>query len=195
MVEGGIIIIVLLLLFRTKNGNTAIRVKRHKNYLRKAKRMHKSLSRKEPRELFYLLRSVNPYVFEELILVAFASVKFKIKRSKRYSGDGGIDGKVKVNGKWCFIQAKKYSGYINPNHVKDFKTLCDRSGKSGFFIHTGKTGKESYMSAGDSVKIISGNKLLRMFSISTQKRSFFDRGSLQREQITVLFGLKKKEDA
>jgi restriction system protein len=195
MLEGGIIILVLLLLFRTKNGNTAIRVKRHKNYLKRAKRMHRKLARKPPREVFYSLRSVNPYVFEELILVAFNAIGFKVKRSKRYSGDGGVDGKVKIDGDWYFIQAKKYSGYINPSHVKDFKALCDRSGKNGFFIHTGKTGKESYNHVGNSVKIISGNKLLRMFETTSERRSFFDRGSLQREKITVLFALKKKEDA
>jgi len=40
------------------------------------------------------LRSVNPYVFEEMILTALKQRGYPIKRNQRYSGDGGIDGQV-----------------------------------------------------------------------------------------------------
>nr|AKN37600.1 putative membrane protein [Vibrio sp. FF_291] len=188
----GLILIVVYFLVFTNKGRSTIRLRRHKRYLKAAKRTHKGLRNKRPAHMFYSLRNLNPYVFEELILVAFSSVGCKVKRSPRYSGDGGIDGKVKINGQWYFIQAKKYEGYINPSHVSEFAKICDLHKKNGFFIHTGKTGKESYNRVGGRVKIISGNNMLRMFSITSEPRSWFDRGGLQRDKIEILLSLKKE---
>jgi restriction system protein len=68
---------------------------------------------------------------------------YSIKRNKRYSGDGGIDGQV-IIGRHCYlIQAKRYTNHINPAHVQSFMLLCQQRGKRGLFVHTGKTKQKS----------------------------------------------------
>ncbi|WP_019025499.1 MULTISPECIES: restriction endonuclease [unclassified Thioalkalivibrio] len=85
------------------------------------------------------LRKIDPFTFEEMLLEAFKRAGFPIKRNKRYTGDGGIDGRVRIDGVWCFIQAKRYSSYVSAQHVRDFQALCDRMRTPGLFIHTGRT--------------------------------------------------------
>ena len=54
------------------------------------------------------LRKINPYVFEELVLDGFRSKGYGVKRNRRYSGDGGIDGRVYLDGKEYLVQCKRY---------------------------------------------------------------------------------------
>lgn len=123
-----------------------------------------------PQEQITHLRSVNPFVFEEMILTALKQRGYKIKRNKRYSGDGGIDGHVIIKNHSYLIQAKRYANHINPAHVQSFALLCKRQGKRGLFVHTGKTGKKSYQIVQFSeIEIISGDRLLNML-ISEHKR-------------------------
>jgi len=89
------------------------------------------------------LRKINPFTFEELLLSLFKENGCKIKRNKRYTGDGGIDGRFKYNGKWYLIQAKRYTNYIKSSDVSKFSTLCQTHKVRGLFIHTGKVGKAS----------------------------------------------------
>ena len=109
------------------------------------------------------LRSVNPFVFEEMILTALKKRGFKITRNKRYSGDGGIDGQVRIKNEHYLIQAKRYKNHINPAHVQTFVRLCRKRGEKGLFVHTGKTGKKSYQVVQNSdVTLISRKRLLNM---------------------------------
>ena len=111
------------------------------------------------------LRGVNPYVFEEMILSALKQRGYPIKRNKRYSGDGGIDGQAIIGSHCYLIQAKRYANHINPAHVQSFALLCKRRGKRGLFVHTGKTGQKSARIARFSeIEIISGDRLLNMFN-------------------------------
>ena len=89
------------------------------------------------------LKKIDPFVFEELLLTCFKEAGCKIKRNRRYTGDGGIDGKVWINGKQHLIQAKRYKGHIKKSHVVDFIKLCKKKRKCGFFIHTGRISRES----------------------------------------------------
>lgn len=118
-----------------------------------------------PQEQITHLRGVNPFVFEEMILTALKQRGHQIKRNKRYSGDGGIDGQVIIEGHCYLIQAKRYANHINPAHVQTFKLLCQRHGKRGLFVHTGKTGKKSYhITQFSEIEIISGERLLNMLN-------------------------------
>jgi len=118
-----------------------------------------------PQEQITHLRGVNPFVFEEMILTALRQHGYPIKRNKRYSGDGGIDGQVIIEGYCYLIQAKRYANHINPAHVQSFVRLCQRRGKRGLFVHTGKTGKKSVRIAQFSeIEIIGGDKLLNMLN-------------------------------
>lgn len=115
---------------------------------------------------YYYLRSIDPYVFEEMVLSALSRKGHKIIRNKRYSGDGGIDGKAVIDGQLTYIQSKRYRSHINPSHVQDFNKLCCDHNVRGLFIHTGKTGNKSHKIASRSshIVIISGDKLFRLFS-------------------------------
>ena len=118
--------------------------------------------------LFSYLRQIDPFAFEELILLTFKRRGFRIYRNKRYTHDGGIDGKVKKNGELFLIQAKRYSDYIKPEHLNDFIKVCRKSRCRGYFIHTGKSGKEIYgiLKNNPQIKLINGFKLYKFFRLS-----------------------------
>lgn len=91
-----------------------------------------------------ILRKMNPYAFEELLLTCCQNQGWEIERNFRYSGDGGIDGRVLITGKLYLVQAKRYKNYINPKHIRDFHRVIEQDkAAGGFFIHTGKTGEMS----------------------------------------------------
>lgn len=111
-------------------------------------------------DLLWKLRTVDPYVFEELVLYSFSRIGYQIRRNKRYSGDGGVDGRMERNGRRFYLQMKRYSGHIQMAHVQDFSTLCRRYRRHGVFVHTGRTGAGSREAAADgNVDIVSGRKL------------------------------------
>ena len=58
---------------------------------------------------------------------------FKIIRNKRYTGDGGIDGRAYKNDQHYLIQAKRYRKHINPAHVTEFAEICKRRKGKGLF--------------------------------------------------------------
>lgn len=116
---------------------------------------------REARILAYL-RKIDPYVFEELTLSAFKHHGFNITRSTRYSGDGGIDGRVTKNGREFLVQVKRYRRHINKSHVHEFSYVLARKNVAGFFIHTGKTSKSirDYARRNANIEIISGSRLV-----------------------------------
>lgn len=141
---------------------------RHYRFIWQASNELKRLSKiKEPWKKYDFLREVNPFVFEEMILTAFKRRGWKIKRNKRYTGDGGIDGMVRFKGQWCAIQAKRYKGYINAKDVLELSRICNHRDVKGLFIHTGKTGGKSRHLAErcPRVQIVSGKKMLALFDL------------------------------
>jgi len=112
------------------------------------------------------LRKIDPYVFEELVLNALEGAGYRVQRSPRYSGDGGIDGTLSSSAGTIFIQSKRYRGHINAGHVKEFAALCSANDVYGFFVHTGKTGGMSKSSKSKRVDIISGSRLLKLVTRS-----------------------------
>lgn len=107
------------------------------------------------------LRKINPFVFEELLLLSFERKGYRIRRNERYTGDGGVDGRVWIGEELWLIQAKRYRNGIKKEHLEEFCSLCLREGCHGYFIHTGKTPKTHYDVIKDcpQVEIISGRKL------------------------------------
>ena len=167
---GTIIIVTLLatiLLFFSFAGKKER--KRQRKNIKTADKIIKQLSsfsgeNKEARILGYL-RKIDPFVFEELLLTSFEKQGYFIERNDRYTGDGGIDGRVYLNGKLFLIQAKRYKSYVNTKHLSDFLQLVNltEQAEGGYFIHTGKTGKEAYQFYKNSrIEIISGNKLINL---------------------------------
>ena len=140
--------------------------RRHKRYIKKAKRVLDRINEKKLSEgqVLTYLRKIDPYVFEELVILGFAAKGYGFERNKRYSGDGGVDGRVFLNGKKYLLQCKRYSKHINPRHVEAFSNVCREERCEGFFVHTGKTGKRSRDNVfiAGNVSIISGNRLAHL---------------------------------
>lgn len=118
--------------------------------------------------LFASMRQLDPLVFEEFVLSVLADFGYRIRRNRRYSGDGGIDGWVRVAGAWCPLQCKRYSAAINPRHVAEFSALLSRLAvPAGFFVHTGRTGPGSSAAALERdtrVTFISGERLRELIA-------------------------------
>ncbi|EKJ5694514.1 restriction endonuclease [Salmonella enterica] len=112
------------------------------------------------------LRRINPYVFEELLLLALEKQGLKVIRNPSYSGDGGLDGQVFIAGERWLIQAKRYSRSVSPQHIRDFGELLARENCCGFFIHTGRTGRKSRdgLQANPQVQLVSGQRLLNLLA-------------------------------
>jgi restriction system protein len=110
------------------------------------------------------LRKVSPYVMEEMVLTAFESVGLRIRRSRRYSGDGGADGRVYRNNRSYLVQTKRYRGHIDVQDVRDFEqTIARENAVGGFFVHTGRTGRASWACINRSrIRILSGDRLLSL---------------------------------
>lgn len=140
------LIIIVVILFSCVIG-ILFRKKRHHFKIQQSKKILLRIRSFEgdnltERKLSYL-RKINPFTFEELILSALEESGAKIKRNKRYTGDGGVDGKFKIDGNWYLIQAKRYSNYISLKDMEKFEILCKKQKIRGVFIHTGKVGKDT----------------------------------------------------
>lgn len=161
MLIGLLILICVIIIGIIRKGKTC----RHSYYRKKARKIYRRITSKglAPGQVVAYLRKINPYVFEELVLDGFEKSGYKVTRNKRYSGDGGIDGRVSRDGKEYFVQCKRYKNHIDPQHVAEFARICDENGRAGYFVHTGKTGRKSKMNAYyGNVEVISGDKLIKL---------------------------------
>lgn len=157
-------------------------VRRHRRYRKTAEGIIKKLPTLagDAQRLSYL-RRVNPYVFEELLLLAMEHQGLKVIRNASYSGDGGLDGQVFIRGRRYLIQAKRYSRAIDPAHVEEFSLLLSRHQCCGLFIHTGRTGVKSRLHASSGndpafpVYIISGQRLLTLLAGNASWLSITDK--------------------
>ncbi|MDX3901461.1 MAG: restriction endonuclease [Sphingobium sp.] len=109
---------------------------------------------------------MDPLAFEELLLESFAARGHKVRRNRRYTGDGGIDGQVIIAGRVWLIQAKRYASAIRPDHVTAFAKVCRSRGSPGIFIHTGRTGALSRagFDSCERIELISGERLMALLS-------------------------------
>lgn len=115
-----------------------------------------------PRIIAYL-RQIDPYVFEEMVLTALERQGGIIERNLRYSGDGGIDGRCRLYGELYLVQAKRYRGSIQTQHLRDLSDAIAREGADGgLFVHTGKTPSAAYhvMALDPRITLVSGQDLV-----------------------------------
>ena len=106
------------------------------------------------------LRKIDPFIYEEMILSRLKTQGYKIYRNKRYTGDGGLDGKFKYKGKMFYIQAKRYKSHITKSHVVEFNEIIKRDKVKGLFVHTGKTGKGSKSLSHANMTFLSGQNMV-----------------------------------
>lgn len=137
----------------------------HQRRIRQALKLLKKFNqldfKKNPAGLFAYIKKIDPFVFEELLLLSFLFRGFKVIHNTRYTGDGGIDGVVILpNRQRVAIQAKRYANHINPAHVLAFREDFERHGcHQGLFIHCGKSGAGLYDNLASDITLASGNHL------------------------------------
>lgn len=140
---------------------------RHRHYQKKAARALTRLPQlRDDAARMVWLRKMNPYVFEEMLLTALARQGLRIRRNTTYSGDGGVDGQVWINGHRWLIQAKRYGATISAAHVSALGQLAEKEGCRGLFIHTGRTGDVSRdtFRCYPGLSLVSGQTLLMLLS-------------------------------
>ena len=153
----GLFMLIILIIGKRRFNRHALRIKQSKRCLGKLKEIH------HPGAKIEYLRKINAYTFEEIILTAIEKNKnAKIKRNKRYSGDGGIDGKFWIKNELYIIQAKRYANEIQLQHVKDFSRKVEQANCKGIFVHTGRTPESAWrqIQSNSSIEIISGSRLI-----------------------------------
>lgn len=148
----------------------------HRWRLRSAKRCLRKLERMPgDGQVIAYLRQVDPWVFEEVVLLGFRRAGARTRRNPRYTGDGGIDGRFRYAGQSYCVQAKRYKGAIKADQVRVFRHAIDREARwrhgrlrrrlmrsniRGVFVHTGTTGPRARQVAIDHrIEIISGERL------------------------------------
>jgi len=116
---------------------------------------------------FGYLRKVDPLVCEEVVLSALEDAGALVLRNRRYTGDGGIDGRCWLPG--CgfglhAVQVKRYDSAITPSHVANLGDLVVRQRHAGgLFVHCGRTGPASYAALrGTGLLLVSGEGLVRL---------------------------------
>jgi hypothetical protein len=126
---------------------------RHWHTIRRADRALKQLERigregGAARQFGYLRSAaVSAFCFEEMILTALKRRGLKIRRNKRYTGDGGIDGRFWADGQLILIQAKLYRDHIKPQDVEDFFSCAGASARAGHSCTAARPGRSRGCSA------------------------------------------------
>ena len=96
------------------------------------------------------LRQIDPYVFEELVLAALKEKGFSVRANRKYSGDGGVDGRARKDGTRYYIQCKCYTGYASLADIRAFIDKCRKDRRKGFFVNTGLTSAKARETAEES---------------------------------------------
>lgn len=118
------------------------------------------------REAFLLLREIDPLVFEDLVLAAYADTGAGVQYTLHKYRDGGFDGEILHRGRRYAMQAKRYRGSIDPGQVRRFVDLVRARGDryaGGVLVHSGRTGPAAWtaLDAGP-VRMVSGQRLLAL---------------------------------
>ncbi|ENR6207256.1 MULTISPECIES: restriction endonuclease [Serratia] len=182
-----IVLFVAVMLGLNCRGRETASRRRHRRYQATAMRVlvRLPLLGGDGQRLAYL-RKINPYVFEELLLLAFERQGYAVIRNTSYSGDGGLDGQVIIEGKTYLIQTKRYCRTITPSHITRFGALLRHHHCDGFFIHTGRTGQLSHalLQNHRHVHLVSGQKLLALLAGNAEWTSFLSGNTVTKRSIS-----------
>lgn len=136
----------------------------HRRVRGQSKRALKRMQSMTPGAMINYMRKMNPHAVEEIVLDAAHAAGHRIRRNDAYTGDGGVDGEIMVDGVWHLVQTKRYRKTISPQHVSDFAALCARRGQPGLFIHCGRTGQKSRSNATAQIRFVSGSAITALIT-------------------------------
>ena len=99
-------------------------------------------------QLLSLLQSMPPDAFERLCQRLLRESGFVEVEVTGRTGDGGIDGlgMIRLNGLVSFpvvFQCKRYTGFVTPSQVRDFRGAMAGRADKGLFITTGTFTREA----------------------------------------------------
>ena len=162
----------------------------HQRNVRQSRRVLRTVRAfKEPRaggRTLAYLRTIDPLVFEEVVMSALEDAGLPVLRGTHYSGDGGVDGAVWLPGRgWHAVQCKRYRHHVCLAHVCAFGDAIARgSYDGGLFVHTGRSGAALYPPmAAARIGLLSGDRLLRL----VRERVLDDRWrGMKPRQVTVV---------
>jgi len=114
-------------------------MKRHKNWKTEALATLKTIQSSSARdvEIQQQLQAMSPFAFEYLITEGLQKKGVGIRKLKRVTGDGGIDGMLHLQGRWHIVQAKRYAAPVSQGMINEFLALCQRKKMPGLFVATG----------------------------------------------------------
>src|SRR3546814_265259 len=157
----------------------------HRRIRGQSKRALKRMQSMTPGAMINYLRKMNPHAVEEIILDEAEAAGHRIRCNHAYTGDGGIDGEIMVDGVWHLVQTKRYRKTISPQHVADFTALCARRGQPGLFVHCGRTGQKSRFNASAQVRFISGTSITALITGRRSEEHTYELQSLMRNSYAV----------
>lgn len=111
------------------------------------------------RQRFAFVRRVDHFLWEDILMTCFEERGYPVVRTPK-TRDGGSDGFVTIAGEVVMIQAKRYSGSISKEHIKEFVALtyATPTVDRGLFIHSGRSSKniKSAVNTYQNIQMISG---------------------------------------
>lgn len=116
----------------------------------------------EVKTILPILKPLNPFVFEEVLLCALERWKYHVIRTEKQTKDNGIDGSFAAGGYFYVIQAKLYGSDPQLDHLGMFANAIGwHQATRGFFFHTGRATEEFKQAATvyPMLEVISGQKL------------------------------------
>jgi restriction system protein len=113
------------------------------------------------------LRQLDPFVFEEVVLDTFQRHGWIVIRNRRYTGDGGIDGRVYNGGHWYGVQCKRIAGDVLPHVLLKFEKDLKKNGlRKGFFVHTGRLAATAFENTPPCITVISPPQVVQWIGSS-----------------------------
>jgi len=111
-----------------------------------------------------LLQSMSPFGFEYLITEGLRGKGAEVRKIQRVTGDGGIDGMVRISSKWHLIQAKRYTAPVSAGMISEFLELCQNKRMPGFFVATNGFSEPAkrFARKADRLTLLDGGQLVAM---------------------------------
>lgn len=146
----------------------------------------KELSNNLKTELKERLESIDPYYFQEVILVLFKKMGYGDFESTPKSGDGGIDGIInqdQLGIDRIYIQAKRYKegNKVREPEIRNFIGAMSGDVRKGIFVTTATFDDQAITKAlsdrNHTLILIDGNKLVELmikFNVGVQVKETYE---------------------